>query len=135
MSILLGIDPDLHSLKDLQIFFGEIEAGGFARFIVAGVRPQPDLEPQRQFHLITRFAQTFDRFATFVEFSTDSLIALPISRTISFASSSISIAGMLRQYADSNCQSAIRNCNVDSETMFGTIGILTGGGDAPASTP
>src|SRR5215216_4014035 len=49
--------------------------------------------------------------ATFVEFSTDSLIAVPISRTISLASSSISIlVGMLRQSSKiSNCQLPIAN--------------------------
>src|SRR4026207_570617 len=76
------------------------------------MRPQPDLAPQRTLHFITPLPQappppppsrTVNPIpypasrkrsiasATFVEFSTDSLIALPISRTISFASSSISI--------------------------------------------
>src|SRR5215213_1725097 len=84
--------------------------------------------------------------ATFVEFSTDSFMAVPISRTISFASSSISILGMLRQELPiANCrfatayifdapkignrQLAIGNGRLGP--MFGTIGILTGGGDAP----
>src|SRR5215216_3981781 len=71
--------------------------------------------------------------ATLVEFSTDSLMAVPISRTISFASSSISI----RCYATpviADCQLPIGNSQstmIDLAPMFGTIGILTGGGDAP----
>ena len=82
--------------------------------------------------------------ATFVEFSTDSFIAVPISRTISFASSSISI--LLVCYANdcrlpiANCRfktklaignSAIGNAKLSWSYMLGTIGILTGGGDAP----
>ena len=63
LNFLVGIDPDLHPLQNLQILFSEIEAGGFrGALIVARVRPQPDLEPQRQFHLITRFTQALNRF-------------------------------------------------------------------------
>src|ERR1043165_8028284 len=60
-------------------------------------------------------------------------MAVPISRTISFASSSISI----RWYATpvvADCQLPIGNSQstmIDLAAMFGTIGILTGGGDAP----
>src|SRR5215212_3860181 len=71
--------------------------------------------------------------ATFVEFSTDSLMAVPISRTISFASSSISILlvcyASRRRFPTPNRQFAIGNVRLG--LMFGPIGILTGGGDAP----
>jgi hypothetical protein len=64
--ISFRIDPDLHSLQNLQIFFSKIEVRGFCgALIVARVRSQPDLEPERQFHLITRFSQALNRFGNF----------------------------------------------------------------------
>ncbi len=60
---MLGIDPDLHPLQNLQIFFSKIEVRGFGgTLIVTRVRPQPDLEPERQFHLITCFSQALNGF-------------------------------------------------------------------------
>jgi len=61
--ISFGIDPDLHPLQNLQIFFSKIEARCVCTaLIVARVRSQPDLEPERQFHFITRFSQALNRF-------------------------------------------------------------------------
>lgn len=46
--LVLGVDADFHALEDLEIFFGEIEVCGFAfGIVVAGVGPQPNLQPQR----------------------------------------------------------------------------------------
>lgn len=63
---MLWIDPDLHPLEHLQVFFREIEVCGLAIIVVvAGVRPQANLEPQRQLHLVTSFAQTFNGLSYF----------------------------------------------------------------------
>ena len=60
------VDPDLHLLKNLKVFFREFEAGAVRdAFLVSGVGPQSNLEPEREFHLVSGFAQTFNRLCDF----------------------------------------------------------------------
>ena len=60
LELLFGVDSDLHSLQNLDVFVCEIKRCRTVCFLT-GVGAQADLKAQRQFHLVTRVSQTLDR--------------------------------------------------------------------------
>jgi hypothetical protein len=62
--LLVRIDPDLHALEHLQVVIGQAQRTVFAlvRFVVSRMRPQTDLQPQRQLHLVARVTEALDCF-------------------------------------------------------------------------
>src|ERR1051326_3685536 len=132
--ISFRVDPDLHSLQDLQILFSEIEVGGVRRaLIVSGVRPQPDLKPERQFHLVTSFPQALDSLGNLRR-----ILDRLVNRGADLAND---LFGVVIDFHSLLCYASRRRLptpnrqftfgNVRLSAMFGSIGILTGGGDAP----
>jgi hypothetical protein len=58
---VLGIDPNLHPLQYLNVFFRQIERRIFVA-VLSRVRPEADFQPQSEFHLVAGVSQTLDCF-------------------------------------------------------------------------